>query len=68
MENISFKNEKEMVNWLIDNEHKELADAYGRSWKYLDYVFYFKDLGDEYEKEKIDCLHLCQTDMYIITS
>ena len=60
-----FKSAKEMVIALIENEGKVLKDAYGRQWKYDYYTFYFKDLGaDEFQPDKLSCLHLYQTNMY----
>jgi hypothetical protein len=62
MERAEFKTAKEMVNWLMENEGKQLADGYGRRWKYEKFSFYFKDIGtnDKYE-EGISCLHLYGT-------
>lgn len=62
MERAEFKTAKEMVNWLMDNEGKQLADGYGRKWKYESFKFYFKDIGtnDKY-KQGISCLHLYGT-------
>lgn len=67
MRKIEFKSPKEMVNWLMDNQGVELADGYGRRWKYEGYSFYFKDIGmlDEYERG-IDCLHLYATPIGIV--
>ena len=64
MKEIKFNSVKEMVNWLLDNESKELLDAYGRKWKYENYQFYFKDIGtfDDF-KEELQCLHLFRTNM-----
>lgn len=60
-----FKSPQEMVNWLMDNEGKQLADGYGRKWKYKEFKFYFKDIGmfDVYE-EGISCLHLYATGIF----
>tara|TARA_R110000803_G_scaffold23069_5_gene56886 strand:- start:15652 stop:15855 length:204 start_codon:yes stop_codon:yes gene_type:complete len=62
MERAEFKTAKEMVNWLMENDGKQLADGYGRRWKYEKFSFYFKDIGtkDKYE-EGISCLHLYGT-------
>ena len=67
MRKIEFKTAKEMVNWLIDNPRIELADSYGRKWKYDNFTFYFKDIGtnDKY-KEGLSCLHLYGTWIGII--
>jgi len=67
MKEIKFKAAKEMVNWLMDNEGSELADNYGRIWKYENFSFYFKDIGthDKYT-ETISCLHLYGTPMSTI--
>jgi len=64
-----FKTAKEMINWLIDNQGIELADGYGRRWKYENFNFYFKDIGrnDTY-KEGISCLHLYGTPIGIVGS
>ncbi len=64
---IEFKTAKEMVNWLMDNQGTELADGYGRRWKYENFNFYFKDIGtnDKY-KEGISCLHLYGTPIGIL--
>ena len=69
MEEIKFKTANEMINWLMNNEGKQLADNYGRKWKYENYSFYFKDIGDndEYE-ETIKCLHLFGEPIGIIES
>ncbi len=63
---ILFTTVKEMVNWLIDNEGKIIGDSYGREWKYEDFKFFFKDVGGEFEKEVVSCLHLHRTNMYIL--
>lgn len=58
----NFKTVKEMVNWLLDNEGKQLVDKYGRGWKYNNYFFYFKDIGENDKFESgIKCLHLFNT-------
>ena len=64
---IRFASAKGMVCWLIDNEGDELADGYGRKWKYESNKFYFKDIGlhDEYQ-EGVRCLHLYGTYIKII--
>jgi len=63
---IRFRSVKEMVNWLIDNESKELADHYGRIWKYERYKFYYHDISDDGHEfsEGIKALHLFGTIMY----
>lgn len=63
---VEFKTEKEFINWLIDNEGQILADAYGRQWKYKNYTFYYKDILStaQFQKDKLSCLHLCETEMY----
>jgi len=65
MENIElkFKSAKEMVDWLMDNEGREIFDMYGRKWLYNKYTFFFKNIGesDEYEPHKLNCLHLFGT-------
>ncbi len=67
MRRIEFKSAKEMVNWLMDNPRTELADGYGRRWKYESFKFYFKDIGkDEEYKESINCLHLHGTPIGIV--
>ena len=54
-----FDTPQQMVNWLMENEGLELGDEYGRKWKYLNYEFYFRDIGTHSEYvEKISCLHL----------
>ena len=65
---IKFKTVQEFVSWLIQNPTKEIADGYGRKWKYRNFEFYFKDIGtkDEY-KEGIKCLHLYQTPLYVLS-
>ena len=63
MKKLNFQSPKELVVWLMDNERQEIADRYGRKWKYVDYCFYFQDLGDPYFKG-LDCLHLYATDLY----
>jgi hypothetical protein len=65
---IEFSSVKKMVNWLLDNEGKELYDSYGRKWKYERYSFYFQDIGDNTFKEEIDCLHLFSTKLFIKNS
>jgi hypothetical protein len=62
MDIVEFKTAKEMVDWLIDNEGKQLADGYGRRWRYEKFIFYFKNIGtdDKYE-EGVSCLHLYRT-------
>ena len=59
MKKIKFETPNQMVNWLMDNEGKQLDDEYGRKWKYVNYSFYFRDIGrlSKY-KEGIRCLHL----------
>lgn len=59
---IEFKNPKEMVNWLMDNEGLELFDNYGRRWTYIKSQFFFKDIGtfDSFD-EGLSCLHLFGT-------
>lgn len=61
---ITFASAKEMVSWLIDNEEVELCDLYGRKWIYQDYLFYYRDIGELYNYEKIACLHLFGTEFY----
>jgi len=58
-----FSSPKEMINWLMDNEGKELSDYYGRRWKYENYSFSFKDIGkhDTWEIDTAKCLHLFKT-------
>jgi len=65
METLKFNSPKEMVNWLMDNHANILSDSYGRKWKYVNYKFFFKDIGlyDEFE-EGIYCLHLFGTNLY----
>ena len=53
-----YKNVKEFINDLIDNEGSVFADNYGRYWKYKNYTFFFKDLGDKEYKEGLFCAHL----------
>jgi len=59
----NFSSPKEMINWLMDNEGKELSDYYGRKWKYEDYSFSFKDIGtdEKWQEDVISCLHLFKT-------
>ena len=59
----NFSSPKEMINWLMDNEGKELSDYYGRKWKYSNYSFFFKDIGDSdvFIEDTIPCLHLFGT-------
>lgn len=66
---MNFKTANQMVNWLMSNEGKQLADGYGRRWKYENFTFYFKDIGtlDKYE-EKINCLHLYATPIGVLES
>ncbi len=59
---MKFNSPKEMATWLIDNEGDVLRDMYGRRWLYLDFVFYYADIGSEYQKERISCLHLFSTE------
>lgn len=67
MRGIEFKSAKEMVNWLMDNEGRELADRYGRRWKYINFEFFFKDIGTRnVYKEGIRCLHLHKTPIVIM--
>ena len=64
---LKFESVSEMIDWLIKNEGKELFDFYGRRWKYENYSFYYSDLLDkEYEKDKLECLHLFKTDFQSI--
>jgi len=65
---IKFETVQEFVSWLIENPTKEIADGYGRKWKYRNFKFYFKDIGtkDEYQ-EGIKCLHLYQTPLYALS-
>ena len=67
MRKIEFKTAKEMVIQLMDNQGTELADGYGRGWKYENFQFYFKNIGtnDKYEKG-ISCLHLYGTPIGIV--
>jgi hypothetical protein len=69
MREIKFETVKAMINWLLDNPTRELADGYGRRWKYANFKFYFKDIGthDKY-KEGIRCLHLYGTPIGIVGS
>lgn len=60
---IKFNSPQEMILWLMNNEGQLIADNYGREWKYKEYTFYFKDLGDAF-KEGVRCLHLFGTDLY----
>ena len=62
LELTEFKKPQEFVMWLMNNEGKEICDAYGRKWKYEKYSFYFKDIGlnDVFEKG-LECLHLFGT-------
>ena len=39
MREIKFNTVQEMVIWLIENQGKELADGYGRMWKYEKFKF-----------------------------
>ena len=67
MAKMMFKTPNEMVNWLMHNEGKQLADGYGRKWKYEDYKFYYMDVGTYSEyKEGIRCLHLHKTSIEVI--
>ena len=53
-----------MVNWLIDNEGKELGDEYGRQWKWENYEFCFKDIAYNAEwRTDINCWHLFGTNI-----
>ena len=63
---IWFNTPKEMVVWLLDNEGKQLADNYGRLWKYENLAFHLKDIGtfDTYEVG-IYCLHLYGTNLHV---
>ena len=62
---IEFKNVKEMICWLVDNEGRAIYDTYGRAWKYINLTFMFKDLGGDF-KEGIHCLHLYGTELYTV--
>lgn len=68
MKKIEFRTVNEMVNWLMDNPGAELADGYGRRWKYENFQFHFKDIetNDKYE-EGIACLHLYGTPMGVVS-
>ena len=70
MDNIKFNTVKSMVSWLIDNEGKVLADDYGREWKYINFKFFFKDIGGIrdrcFEPDKLTCLHLYDTKFKIL--
>lgn len=69
MKKIEFKTAKEMINWLMDNQGTELADGYGRRWKYEKFNFYFKDIGtNEKYEEGISCLHLYGTSIGIVSA
>lgn len=62
---MKFNTVQEFVLWLINNPTKELADSYGRRWKYRNFKFYFKDIGlNKVYEEKISCLHLYQTKIF----
>ena len=61
--NLYFKDAKEMVCWLMDNERSILADNYGRNWFYADCKFYFKPLGSNRFINSIQCLHLFGTEI-----
>lgn len=67
MKIVKFKSEVEMVDWLLANQGAELADSYGRRWKYENFKFYFKDIStnDKY-KEGMDCLHLYGTSIVVV--
>lgn len=58
-----FESAKEMVDWLMINEYSTLLDNYGRAWKYADYEFKFRDLGEDWIKG-INCLHLFKTEFH----
>ena len=68
MNTMNFKTPFEMIYSLMKNEGEILKDSYGRQWKYDDYVFYFKDIGndDEFEPDTLKCLHLYQTCLYYV--
>lgn len=63
---IRFDTVQELLNFLITNDDRELADNYGRKWKYRKFKFYFQDITDNEYKEGIKCLHLYQTQLRII--
>ncbi len=66
MKTIEFKTPQEFVKWLMDNEGRELLDAYGRKWKYEMFKFLFKDIGTEEEyNEGLKCLHLYGTTIFV---
>ena len=58
-----FKSVKEFINWLIDNEGEVLKDDYGRTWKYSNYVFYFKGIDNDF-RPGLKCVHLLKTINY----
>lgn len=64
---ISFETVQDFVVWLITNPKKEIADGYGRKWKYDNFKFYFTDITDDKYHEGIKCLHLYQTPLYVIS-
>jgi hypothetical protein len=69
MNAIKFNSVKEFVNWLIDHEGFVIADEYGREWKYVNYCFYFKDIGkkDDPFQDTLQCVHLFRTSLYWLT-
>jgi len=57
-----FDSVKSFINTMIENEGIIFYDNYGRQWKYENYKFYFKDIGeDDIMEEGLKCLHLFGT-------
>lgn len=56
-----YKNVKEFINDLIDNEGVVFGDKYGRKWMYENYQFIHRDLGESVWQNGLFCLHLHAT-------
>ena len=67
MQAITFKTDKQMVNWLMNNEGKVLGDSYGRRWMYSSLSFFFRDIGvDDKLEPGLVCLHLYGTKFHVV--
>lgn len=55
---VSFENEDQMKQYLLENQNIHLVDGYGRAWMCKKDVFYFRDLGQIKFKEGFACGHL----------
>lgn len=60
-----FNTPQEMILCLMENEGKELTDAF-RSWKYENFKFYFRDVGENNFIEGLKYLHYYEYKMILL--